>query len=290
MNNKLFISIVIGAALLFVAFAVFNDAEPTSNTQPRLELSDIHGLEVAIDNPDKLYLPNHQGLYVQEADGVLRAVGSINDDFMSFAVSPSEPAVLYASGHPKTGGNFGLIKTTDEGQSWTNISDGLDGPVDFHTMAIDNTDNQLMYGYYRGALQRSNDGGLSWEYVENTPEQIIQLSAGQNEGQLYAATVTGLMVSEDKGSNWEALSPIQQTVVAIEVNASSGQMFAYGVDSGLIVSDDKGETWAEAGSNAIDDLVLFIASSRTNPEQVYFVTKSLDIYQSADGGETWNLR
>jgi len=255
-----------------------------------LRLSDIHGLEVAIDDPDKLYLPNHQGLYFQEADGVLQKAGSISDDLMSFAVSPTEPDVFYASGHPKTGGNFGLIKTTDGGDTWTNISDGLDGPVDFHTMAIDNVNEQLIYGYYRGALQRSSDGGLSWEYVENAPEQIIQLSAGQNEARLYAATVSGLQVSENAGDSWDALATINETVAAVEVNAENGQMFAYGVNRGLLVSDNKGETWVEVDLDSVDDQVLYITSSRNNPKQVYLVTRSLEIYKSTDGGETWSLR
>jgi photosystem II stability/assembly factor-like uncharacterized protein len=292
MNNKLFILIIVGIVSLFVAMALFSDEEPTqtSETQPQLRLSDIHGLEVDIDNPDRLYLPNHQGLYVQESDGVLRKAGSISDDFMSFALSPSESGVFYASGHPKTGGNFGLTKTTDGGDSWTKVSDGLDGPVDFHTMAIDNNNDQLIYGYYRGALQRSDDGGTSWQYLANAPDQIIQLSAGKNEGQLYAATVGGLQISQDKGESWTAIESIEETVTAIEVNASNGQMFVYGVNSGLIVSDNKGETWTEVGYDSIDDQVLFIASSRTNPNQVYLVTKSLEIYKSNDSGETWSVR
>lgn len=292
MNNKLFILIIVGIVSLFVAMALFSDEEPTqtSETQPQLRLSDIHGLEVDIDNPDRLYLPNHQGLYVQESDGVLRKAGSISDDFMSFALSPSESGVFYASGHPKTGGNFGLTKTTDGGDSWTKVSDGLDGPVDFHTMAIDNVNEQLIYGYYRGALQRSSDGGLSWEYVENAPEQIIQLSAGQNEARLYAATVSGLQVSENAGDSWDALATINETVAAVEVNAENGQMFAYGVNRGLLVSDNKGETWVEVDLDSVDDQVLYITSSRNNPKQVYLVTRSLEIYKSTDGGETWSLR
>jgi len=289
MKNKLFILIVLGAVLLFAALLVFSDKEssPTPDTQSQLKLSDIHGLEVDIDDPDKLYLPNHQGLYVLESDGVLRKAGSISDDFMSFALSPSEPGVFYASGHPKTGGNFGLTKTTDGGNSWTKISDGLDGPVDFHTMAIDNINDQLIFGYYRGALQRSDDGGTSWQYLVNAPDQIIQLSAGEIEGQLYAATVSGLLISQDKGESWTALESIKETLTAIEVNANNGQMFAYGVKSGLIFSDNKGETWAEIDLDSSDDQVLYIASSRTNPNQAYFVTKSLEIYKTTDGGEAW---
>ena len=294
MRNKSFILVIIGITALFAVFTLFNNEEsisnPSADSKQQQTLSDVHGLEVAIDNPDKLYLPNHQGLYFQEEDGRIQKVGSINDDFMGFTVSPSEPSVFYASGHPRTGGNFGIIKTSDGGTSWEDISEGLDGPVDFHTMAIDNTDDQLLYGYYRGALQRSTDAGTSWQYLENAPDQIIQLSAGENEGQLYASTVSGLFVSQDKGSSWDAVKSINETVTAIEINPTSGQMFAYGVNSGLLTSTDNGVNWDKASFGSESEQVLYVASSKSDPEQVYLITKSLEIYKSSDGGETWNLR
>jgi len=294
MRNKSFILVIIGITALFAVFTLFNNEEsisnPSADSKQQQTLSDVHGLEVAIDNPDKLYLPNHQGLYFQEEDGRIQKVGSINDDFMGFTVSPSEPSVFYASGHPRTGGNFGIIKTSDGGTSWEDISEGLDGPVDFHTMAIDNTDDQLLYGYYHGALQRSTDAGTSWQYLENAPDQIIQLSAGENEGQLYASTVSGLFVSQDKGSSWDAVKSINETVTAIEINPTSGQMFAYGVNSGLLTSTDNGVNWDKASFGSESEQVLYVASSKSDPEQVYLITKSLEIYKSSDGGETWNLR
>jgi len=294
MRNKSFILVIIGITALFAVFTLFNNEEsisnPSADSKQQQTLSDVHGLEVAIDNPDKLYLPNHQGLYFQEEDGRIQKVGSINDDFMGFTVSPSEPSVFYASGHPRTGGNFGIIKTSDGGTSWEDISEGLDGPVDFHTMAIDNTDDQLLYGYYHGALQRSTDAGTSWQYLENAPDQIIQLSAGENEGQLYASTVSGLFVSQDKGSSWDAVKSINETVTAIEINPTSGQMFAYGVNSGLLTSTDNGVNWGKASFGSESEQVLYVASSKSDPEQVYLITKSLKVYKSIDGGSIWNLR
>jgi len=294
MKSKPLILTIVGAIVLIAIFTLASNDDstptPVSESKQQLTLSDVHGLEVAIDDPDKLYLPNHQGLYFQEEDGRIQKVGSINDDFMGFTVSPSEPSVFYASGHPRTGGNFGIIRTSDGGTSWEDISEGLDGPVDFHTMAIDNTDDQLLYGYYRGALQRSTDAGTSWQYLENAPDQIIQLSAGENEGQLYASTVSGLFVSQDKGSSWDAVKSINETITAIEINPTSGQMFAYGVNSGLLTSTDNGVNWDKASFGSESEQVLYVASSKSDPEQVYLITKSLEIYKSSDGGETWNLR
>jgi len=294
MKSKPLILTIVGAIVLIAIFTLASNDDstptPVSESKQQLTLSDVHGLEVAIDDPDKLYLPNHQGLYSQEADGIMEKIGSISDDFMGFAVSPSEPSVFYASGHPKTGGNFGVISTSDGGTSWEDISEGLDGPVDFHTMAIDNADDQLIYGYYRGALQRSLDRGASWQYLENAPDQIIQLSAGSSEGQLYVSTVSGLYVSSDNGETWKLIDSLPGTITAVEINPTNSTIFAYSVNRGLVISEDKGETWSEVDRSSSYGQVLYIASSKLDPQQVYFVTKALEIYESTDGGKTWRTR
>ena len=69
---------IIGGFLLISQPSDDNTVENSNNTN--LTLSDIHGLEVDINDPDRLYLPNHQGLYVQEADGVITKQSEISDD------------------------------------------------------------------------------------------------------------------------------------------------------------------------------------------------------------------
>lgn len=290
MKIVIYIALVIGIIGGFLLISRPSDDNTVENgNDTNLTLSDIHGLEVDINNPDRLYLPNHQGLYVQEADGVIKKQSEISDDFMSFAVHPSDESVFYASGHPRIGGNFGLIKSVDGGVSWQDVSEGLNGPVDFHTMAVDSEDVDHIYGYYAGALQRTLDGGDSWEYLNNAPDQIIQLSNGNKQGQLYAATTNGLYVSNDQGNSWELAAFEGETVIAIEVNPSSGQMLANTNSQGLMLSGDGGKTW-EKSDFSTSNTVLYIASSASEPTKSYLVTKSLKIYQSSDSGGSWSLR
>ena len=160
MNNKIVWTVIAIVLVIFGAFALSSDNEKENDevdANQSLSLSDIHGLEVDINDSDRLYLPNHQGLYVQGADGTISKIGEISDDFMGFSVSPTDNNVFFASGHPRTGGNFGLIKSVDGGVNWQDLSDGLNGPVDFHTMAVDSKNDDYIYGYYAGALQRSLD-------------------------------------------------------------------------------------------------------------------------------------
>lgn len=278
---------IIGGFLLISQPSDDNIVENSNNTN--LTLSDIHGLEVDINDPDRLYLPNHQGLYVQEADGVITKQSEISDDLMSFAIHPTDENVLFASGHPRSGGNFGLIKSVDGGATWQDVSEGLNGPVDFHTMAVDSENGDHIFGYYAGALQRTLEGGESWEYLNNAPDQIIQLSNGNKQGQLYASTTNGLYVSNDQGNTWELAAFEGETVIAIEVNPVSGQMIANTNAQGLVMSSDDGKTWYKSDFST-SETVLYIASSVSEPTKSYLVTKSLKIYRSSDNGSSWSLR
>jgi len=292
MDNKLFWIVIAVIFIGFGAIALSGDNDQDTDGNPitqSLSLSDIHGLEVDIDNPDRLYLPNHQGLYVQEADGTITKLGERSDDFMGFAASPTDSRAFYASGHSRIGGNLGLIRSDDGGVTWQNVSEGLDGPADFHAMSVDSNNGDHIYGYYAGVLQRSLDGGESWEYLKNAPDQIIQLSSGDKEGQVYAATTSGLYLSDNQGQSWELIAFDGETVIAIEVNPVSGQLIVNSSAQGLVLSADDGETWTKSDFDTADT-VVYIASSVSQPTRSYLVTRSLEIYQSTDRGTTWSLR
>ncbi len=86
------------------------------------------------------------------------------------------PSVLYASGHPASGGNLGFIISIDGGKSWAKLADGVGGPVDFHQMDVSKADPKVIYGLY-GGLQRSADGGRSWSKVGPAPDGLIDIAA-----------------------------------------------------------------------------------------------------------------
>lgn len=292
-NNifKIVLFVLVIGSLLF--FALSSDSSTTDNTTDKenssaLTLSDAHGLAVDIEDPQKLYIANHHGLYALENDKKLYRLGDLEDDLMSFTVDPVDPDTFYSSGHPKTGGNVGFQKTTDGGVTWQAVSEGLDGPVDFHTLTIDQTNPQVVYGYYKGRMQKSTDGGSSWSYVDNTPANIIQLSSGVVPNSIYAATTDGLFNSIDQGDTWQAITSLSGTVASIANNPSnSDELMAYSLGGGLQKSTDGGESWSDVTSPAGSDQVLFIAYAKSDSSNVYILTRSLDIFASNDSGATW---
>ena len=84
---------------------------------------------------------------------------------MAFNAPMTTGIPLYSSGHPSTGGNTGLIKSTDGGRTWELVSKVLDPAVDFHAMAISKSDPQVIIGFDsegRG-LFRTADRGKNWD-------------------------------------------------------------------------------------------------------------------------------
>ena len=132
----------------------------------------FHGIAVDPGDPSRLYLATHHGLFEITLDGKVRRISKTRDDFMGFTPHPTDASVLYASGHPKSGGNLGFITSKNGGKSWRQISKGIRGPVDFHQMDVSRIDPSVIYGVY-GGLQVSKDGGRSWRMAGPLPKGLI---------------------------------------------------------------------------------------------------------------------
>ena len=123
--------------------------------------SHIHGLQYDPTDPSRVFAATHEGLYVLEPSGDAKRISDHRDDMMGFVADPKDPKIFLASGHPRGGGNVGVLRSEDGGKSWKKIADGVDGPVDFHAMTVSPSDPNRLYGLY-GGIQASRDGGRTW--------------------------------------------------------------------------------------------------------------------------------
>lgn len=274
-----------------------NKANTISNSgglTPASDLRDVHGLAVDVKDSPQLWIANHSGLYVLKNDKDLFAVGDKRDDYMGFSSHPTEPNTFFSSGHPSSGGNIGFQKSVDAGRTWQKVSNGANGPVDFHAMAVSQVDPNVIYGTYRGALQRSVDGGKEWQALGTNLKdaQVISLTTDTSEKDtVYAATTKGLLVSRDQGQAWTALSEnLKDDVITnLAVNPKNNkELLAYGQKLGLAKSTDGGQAWVKIDTALASSPVMYISYDRSNPNTVYAINQSLEIYKTSDGGNTWN--
>jgi len=286
------------AALLFAASNTTGpqskDSESSSNLTKVSGLRDIHGLTVDVTDSSKIYLASHTGLHLLKNDADLYVVGNARDDYMDFSADPKSPDTFYSSGHPSSGGNIGFQKTTDGGLTWEKVSDGVNGPVDFHALAVSQVDPDIIYGSYAGAMQRSIDNGKTWTVLKDSLQRsrVISLTTDSTEKDtVYAATDNGLMVSRDQAATWQSLSSelAGDLVVSLAINPKNNlEMIAYAQKMGLAKSLDGGKTWISQKPELASAPVLALAYDKSKPNIVYGVNQKLEIHKTVDGSTTWS--
>lgn len=280
--------LVAGAAVLTAtAFAVTTFTAAASVSLSDLRASThIHGLAVSRADPSKLLIATHHGLYLASADGTAERISEVQD-FMGFNAHPEDPDVLYASGHPATGGNLGFIASNDQGRTWTQVSPGLNGPVDFHQMAVSPADPSRIYGVY-GAIQMSSDDGQTWSIAGAAPDGLIDIAASSEDAdKLFAATETGLIVSSDAARTWTPA--IERAPVSMVEGAPDGAVYAFVLGKGLMRSEKEEPLEFELVSDAFGPgYLLHLAVDPIDPGRLFAATGEGEIVQSSDRGETWN--
>lgn len=273
-------------AIAILAFGALSLPGLAGEKVPLSEVSHIHGIAFDPAAPGSVFLATHYGLFRATPDGSAEAISENKDDYMGFSPHPTDPALLYASGHPSQGGNVGVIASRDGGATWTQIATGAGGPVDFHGMTVSRADPQTLYGLYDG-IQVSRDGGVTWSIAGPGPAKVIDLAASAAKAEIvYAATLNGLMESADAGMTWQLLGPPNTQVSMVEA-APDGSLYAFFVGSGLFRQSPGGGTWTALASDFGDKIVLHLAADPADPAHLVAVTQESEILQSTDGGKTW---
>ena len=246
----------------------------------------IHGLAVDRQDPNQLLIATHHGLFRAGLDGNAQLI-SVVQDFMGFNPHPSDPDILYASGHPAAGGNLGFIMSGDRGVTWEQISPGVNGPVDFHQMTVSPADPQRIYGAY-GELQVSDDAGKNWQMVGLLPEGLIDLAASAKDKEtLYAATKTGLLQSADGGRSWEAV--IDGPPVTMVETTPDGRLFAFVLGTGLVQPAATSPDLKVVSSDWGERYILHLAVDPANPDRMFAATQDGSMLASTNRGESWVL-
>jgi photosystem II stability/assembly factor-like uncharacterized protein len=247
----------------------------------------IHGIAVDRADPARLYIATHHGLFVLGSDGAARQISERADDFKGFTPHPSDAGRLFASGHPAAGGNLGFIASIDGGASWTQLSPGAGGPVDFHQMDVSPVDPDVVYGVY-GDLQVSRDGGRSWSVVRSAPDELIDLAASPSAAdRLYAATGRGLLVSTDAGNSWGPAHVTTQPATMVQSGAD-GRLFAFILGQGLLVTEGENlGAWRVLADDFGERVLLHFAADPTDASRLFAVTHQGDLLTSVDAGKTW---
>ncbi len=116
------------------------------------------------------------------------------------AINPDDPATLYVSGP-----SAGVLKSTDGGQNWSEVNNGLLG-TDVSALALHSFRRETVYVWLKNdGVYRTEDGGANWKRLpdQGPPDTAVRglahstLPGSMNTGWLYASTPSGAYLSMD---------------------------------------------------------------------------------------------
>jgi photosystem II stability/assembly factor-like uncharacterized protein len=214
------------------------------------------------------------------------------------------------------GRGAGVWKSVNKGQSWFQLSSTNTSDFHYCQDIVVDPDNSYIYVSTRNAgLQRSKDGGLSWQQVlganagsRSNRAADIEIAA---DGDIFVSMgifeKDGIYYSEsgDSGSFEFRMNGFPSQVYRIELaTAPTDANVVYAVPTssisadkhlinGFYRSDDKGLNWIEtenpggerklAKNQGWYDLIIEVDPNNANT----VVAGGLHIWRSKDGGESW---
>jgi photosystem II stability/assembly factor-like uncharacterized protein len=120
----------------------------------------------------------------------------------SIHVDPYEPDTVYAATLA------GFYKTTDGAKSWARVAKSLADQM-LMGMVLDRTKRGVIYLAGRDGVHRSEDGGVTWNTLNNgfSTTNIRSIAQSETDPRLFYAGTngSGLYRSHDAGETWEPM-------------------------------------------------------------------------------------
>jgi photosystem II stability/assembly factor-like uncharacterized protein len=277
---------VVIAAAVGVAFLLSSLRDDSSKTPVRggeaasglPDTPDYHSLLVAPDDPGRVFLGTHGGLFETADGGETWAQASLVDkDAMNLARTPGK--TIWAAGHGV------LARSTDDGASWEEVSPAGLPYLDVHGFAADPSDPQRLFAAIAGqGLFRSSDGGDSFELVsQDVGPDVFGLAVMPSGTILAGDTKKGLLSSRDGGKSWRRV--LEEPILGLAVNPGDPQTVLAAGRPGVYRSVDGGRTWSLA--LAINGGGGPVAWSPSEPDVAYAVGFDRSFRKSSDRGRNW---
>ncbi len=181
-----------------------------------------HGIVVEKEEPFKVLVGSGGDQYSKEGVGLTGSEdngeswrnsddGFVRDVHVSkLIVDPNNNNVFYATTQgateytDKVGDGAGVFKSTDRGNNWTQINNGLDS-LETNILTVDPNNSETLYlGTDDDGVYKSTDGGDSWKKltVSSIPKSFGVgdiIVDPQNSNNIYIGTVDYFRLSESRG-------------------------------------------------------------------------------------------
>ena len=277
----------------------------------------VDGLAVALNpyNPHEVLISNEfEGTIYKTKDGgkswqivfdhpeagqpCIKGPQVCRHGFKAIAYAPSKPNTVYAGmrkdrrslvgGDFPAGPSFGMYKSTDNGETWMEINNGLKTSlININCIAVHPINPDIVYiGTWKDGVFKTTDGGQSWVMKNNglasadvrslaidpqSPEVVyaglgdgVGIFKTTNGGELWGEINTGLNLVCPSN-----LLPAGKVKLGVSFEQPPKRVFS--TDYYLV-------PWTSVWSIVIDP---------TNSQMIYAGDLSSGVYMSTDGGNNW---
>lgn len=270
------------------------DGGLTWKESKELKNESIHAMTQSTIDPKVLLVGTIRGVWISRDSGESWnkiASGSMPINIDSLAIDPRTNNTMYA------GTWYRAYKSTDAGQNWRLIRDGMIDDSDVFAITINPRNPENVVASACSGIYESQNGGEKWSKINGIPSQsrrtrdIVQHPS--LPGTIYAGTTEGFWMSSNGGKSWALTTQRNLEVNSIAVHPTEPNRVFIGTNNyGVMVSEDGGRSFRQSNQNFSSRFTYLVTSDIEQPNRLYSATHNTAtgggfFFVSDDGGRTW---
>lgn len=176
----------------------------------------------------------------------------------------------------------GIFLSTNDGQSWSNVSTGLANDINCVTAPGKN----VFVGTLGGGIFRSSNSGQGWSVVNTgiiyTDVQAFAIS-GNN---IFVGTQGGgIFLSTNNGQSWSSMNLGLTNLNIRSLSVNGNNIFAGTLGGGIFLSSNNGQSWMPTNTGLTNGWISTLAASGNN---IFAGTEGGGIFRSTNNGQSWS--
>jgi photosystem II stability/assembly factor-like uncharacterized protein len=238
----------------------------------------------------------------------------------SFAVSPSDPTIMYVGDGNEDNHPCAVFKSTDSGVTWNPVSSFTGMQID--NLAVHPTNPQIVYAPIvikppspdqpAIVVHKTTDGGTSWAQVLSAPmpsglqtitfDENMDLHHGgpvvidpNAPDTVYVGIFGGVMHSTDAGATWSNIGLTDESVFSLALGPTDSTYLVAGTESGKVFGRAAGGVWQQLDPGWPSALTMTIVFSPVDQNTIFVGRDASDwhpgfhggLYVTRDGGKSW---
>ena len=190
-------------------------------------------------------------------------------------------------------------KTTDGGEHWNNIKEGIIEDSDVFSIIVDPVQPTTVYASACSGIYKSENGGEKFVKVQGIPSTArrtrVLMQDPHHLDTVFAGTTEGLFRTGDSGKIWIRTTGPEVIVNDVHIDPTDANTMLLATDrGGVLLSDDGGTTFEPSNSGFSARQITSYVADIINPNTVYVGMVNDKqwggVFVSDNGGLSWSQR